>query len=212
MSLRGGSAHKDPKGGCFCQAREHLLSKYVPICMQCGLVLCLLNAPFYVCPHCASPLTNASSRDALFERLSQELSEVVTKEAEQREHERLELQKAAGAFPTLGASSENLPVAPQPRKVLSLNQHTRKITVASYIPAPSPRPPSTSEVKEEVEIRVPPPLKEVDYVRGKSADGRRWQNIKGGSMIYVPLPAQSSVEGSRSGRRRKKKGPESNST
>ncbi|KAI6039775.1 hypothetical protein EDC04DRAFT_2683291 [Pisolithus marmoratus] len=34
---------ENPKGGCFCLARELGLSNYVPLCYGCGFVLCNLN-------------------------------------------------------------------------------------------------------------------------------------------------------------------------
>ena len=134
-----------------------------------------------------------------------ELSEVMEREAKQRELERQESQKAAGAFPTLATStgnSQQTTASPQARKVLSLNAQTRKVTVASYSATPVHAP--AMEVKEEAETRVPPPPREVDYIRGKPLEGRRWQNLRDGGMVYVPLPAKSTAEGSRSGRRRKK--------
>ncbi|KAF8487685.1 hypothetical protein JB92DRAFT_2798954 [Gautieria morchelliformis] len=203
--LKSWTTGKDPKGGCFCQARVHTLSKYTPICLQCGLVLCSLHEPFYPCPHCSSSVTSPASREDLVQALTTELSDVIMREAEQREQERLELQRAAGAFPTLATTTGSPQVATpsQPRKVLSLNAQTRKVTVASYIAAPV-RARAVAEVTEEAEIRVPPPPKEVDYVRSKPREVLRWQNLRDGGMKYVPPVAQSTSEGSRSRRRRKK--------
>lgn len=221
--LKTWTTGKDPKGGCFCLGeltvlimfradmdfilgQEHAPSKYTPLCVQCGLVLCSLHEPFYPCPHCTSVLTSPSSREELIQRITVEISEVLAREAEQREHERRELQKAAGAFPTLATSSGNPQLtkeAPRPRKVLSLNPQTRKVTVTSYKVAPA-RGPSTMEAKEETEIRVPPPPREVDYFRGRSLEARRWQNLRDGDMGYIPLPSQSKTQGSKGSRKRTK--------
>lgn len=221
--LRTWTTGADPKGGCFClgelqasfsfqtplnfdPAREHGLSKYTPICVQCGLVLCSLHDVFYPCPHCASPLTSPTSREALIGRLTSEISEALAREAEQRERERQELQKAAGAFPALTSSSaDHQPATGKfaPRKVLSLNPQTRAVTVTSYKPTPA-RGPSAAEVKKETKFRVPPPPKEVDYVRNKPMEGRRWQNLRDGCMAYVPPPTQSTPKASRSDQRKKK--------
>jgi Putative zinc finger motif, C2HC5-type len=221
--LKSWTTGKDPKGGCFClgepstlilfksqvnfpSAQEHAPSKYTPLCVQCGLVLCSLHKPFYPCPHCSSVLISPAFREELIQRITAEISEVLVHEAEQREHERRELQKAAGAFPTLAASSGDpqlAKAAPQSRKVLSLNPQSRKVTVTSYMAAPPAREPSAVEAKEDAEIRVPPP-KAVDYARGKSKEGRRWQNLRDGNMTYIPLPAQSKAQGPQSSRRKKK--------
>ncbi|KAF8490698.1 hypothetical protein JB92DRAFT_3008238 [Gautieria morchelliformis] len=193
-SLKSWTTGKDPKGGCFCQGQPwmvHTLSKYTPICLQCGLVLCSLHEPFYPCPHCSSSVTSPASREALVQTLSTELSNVIMREAEQREQEQLELQRAAGAFPTLATTTGS----PQ---VLSLNAQTRKVTVAFYIAAPV-RARAVAEVTEEAEITLLPLLK-----RSKPQEVLRWQNLRDGGMKYVPPVAQSTSEGSRSRRRRRK--------
>lgn len=149
-------------------------------------MLCSLHEPFYPCPHCSSSVTSPASREALVQTLTTELSDVITREAEQREQERLELQRAAGAFPTLATTtgSPQLATASQLRKVLSLNPQTQKVTVASYIAAPA-RAPAVTEVTEAAEIRVPPPPKEVDHVRSKQLKDRLWQNLRDSGMKYV---------------------------
>ncbi|KAK0238317.1 hypothetical protein EDD85DRAFT_788694 [Armillaria nabsnona] len=85
----------DPKGGCFCQAKEHPLSPYTPACLTCGLVLCSLNLPQHACPHCHQAPPN---REVLIVRLQREIDELARKEEEEREKAR----KALGAFPALG--------------------------------------------------------------------------------------------------------------
>ncbi|KAF8517160.1 putative zinc finger motif, C2HC5-type-domain-containing protein [Hysterangium stoloniferum] len=206
--LRNEGSSKDPKGGCFCQARTHPLSKYTPLCFQCGLVLCSLQAPFYPCPHCASPLLNPSSRTTLIQRISEEISEVLAQEVEQRERERDELQRAAGAFPTLAtATGQPEASALQPRKVLSLNSQTRKVMVASYNVKPSVQRHPSTPAEEVVEIRTPQPPRDVDYVKGKAASGgRRWQNLRDDNLVYVPLPTQqSNAESSQHKKKRNRK-------
>ena len=192
----------------------HTLSRYTPICLRCGLVLCSLHAPHYPCPHCASPLLSPSEKDVLVQTLVHEISGVISRETEQREREREERQQAAGAFPALATSAGNpqASVMAQPRKVLSLNQQTRKVTIASYVPTPSHgrAPPDGNGVEEEK--RVPPPPKEVDHVKGTAAAGRPWQNLRGSLIVYLPPSHKGNAEGSRSGLRKKKKRPEANST
>lgn len=215
--MQSPSSGKDPNGACFCQARTHPLSKYTPLCLQCGLVLCTLHAPYYPCPHCASQLTTPTAREALIQRITAEIAEVIAREHEQRERERQAVQQAAGAFPSLGSSTgrPQASIPTQPRKVLSLNAQTRKVMVASYAPAPpATQTRSGADPQSEPERRVPPPPKEVDYVRGKGAEGRRWQNLRDEGIVYVrpPAPRHSNAEGSRSGRRKKKKAADSNTT
>ena len=56
-------------------ARAHTLSWYTPLCLSCGLVLCVLNLPQYACPFptCASILLAPPARAALRTRLGTRL-------------------------------------------------------------------------------------------------------------------------------------------
>jgi len=192
-----------------CIARTHPLSPYTPLCTKCGFILCSLHAPAYPCPHCSNPLTTPPSKDALIDKIKQEIGDLLQREQEERERQKLEHEKAVGAFPTLATSTGYPePIKPsQPRKVLSLNQQTRKVTVASYT-ALSIAAPSSPSSQEEAVYRVPRPPKEVDYVRGKLAiDGRRWENLRDGGIVYVPLPVISHPQGSGGGKKKGKRVP-----
>ncbi|KIJ55844.1 hypothetical protein M422DRAFT_200185 [Sphaerobolus stellatus SS14] len=204
--LKSGTAgRRDLKGACFCQARGHPLSPYTPLCTTCGFILCDLHEPAYTCPHCSTSLTNPSSREALVQRITQEISDTLRREEEERQRLRLEKEKAVGAFPTLALATGNLepPKPAQPRKVLSLNQQTRKVTVSSYNPVTTPAP-NTVAQQEEVFYRVPRPPRDVEFVSQKKLEGaRRWENLRDGTIAYVPLVLpknQGTV-----GRQRKKK-------
>jgi len=149
----------DPSGGCFCQARMHKLSPYTPICLSCGLIICDLHQPFWICPHgpCSSVLLSPAARDTLLARLDAQISETVIKEAQARLQAIEDARAAEGAFPALastmgagaagGASvgeagaSDPLRSHPanQTRKVLSLTGSKRggKVIVTSYTPSAS---------------------------------------------------------------------------
>ncbi|GJN94137.1 hypothetical protein Rhopal_007211-T1 [Rhodotorula paludigena] len=75
---------------CFCQARQHPLSAYTPLCPSCALVLCTLNSPA-TASHIA---TLQSSREALLAREQRRA---------QQEREQAERERAAIRFPELGA-------------------------------------------------------------------------------------------------------------
>ncbi|KAI0271870.1 hypothetical protein BGY98DRAFT_922688, partial [Russula aff. rugulosa BPL654] len=50
-------------------ARRHAKSEYTPICSSCGLVmgfvLCALQPPYCLCPHCGAPLLTPPMQAAL---------------------------------------------------------------------------------------------------------------------------------------------------
>ncbi|KAF8557448.1 hypothetical protein OG21DRAFT_1407142 [Imleria badia] len=202
---------KDPKGGCFCQARNHALSSYVPMCQRCGLILCTLNPPYYACPHCASALLDEREREALVWRLEGELTEQVAKEEAERQRVIEDARAAEGAFPTLpGSQVARTSRATTPtRTVLSLNSETKMVTVSSYS-TPTvglSRPASRVEDREEEE-RVPGPLGEVNCVTEALDPGRPWRNVRAGDVRYVPLPGETTGDSSKRGRRNGKKGKE----
>ncbi|KAL5536161.1 hypothetical protein ACEPAF_4266 [Sanghuangporus sanghuang] len=180
---------RDPKDGCFCLARTHDLSAYCPICTRCGLILCSLNAPCYACPHCSSSLLSSAGKEFLLERLRNDLAEVIEKEEEEADRAREEARQAAGSFPSLNSantSQSQQAQQTQTHKVLSLNSKTKRVTVASYTPAPTPAKASTrSETKERDPSpeRVPPPPYEIMLAQQPPATGRPWQDARGDGFI-----------------------------
>ncbi|KIJ12804.1 hypothetical protein PAXINDRAFT_177112 [Paxillus involutus ATCC 200175] len=175
---KSSGSEKDPKGGCFCQARQHDLSKYVPLCRQCGLVLCTLNLPYHACPHCGGVLLDAFRHSALAAALENELAEQIAQE--ERAHQRAieEARIAAGAFPMLLGSqppkASRTPPPPQSYKVLSLDSKTKKATVRSYTNTPVPsRPASRAEEVKEEDQRVPAPPPGISYVGQRAEAGLR---------------------------------------
>jgi len=178
-SLSSSSGVRDPKGGCFCQARTHSLSPYTPLCKSCGLIFCSINSPHFLCPHCSQSLLSSLTRDSLLARIEQELSDTLLKEERDREHLIEEARRAAGAFPTLQGSAppfnplglpsglDSHPIN-QSHKVLSLNSKTKKIKVSTKT---TPLPTSVSmpssfplEPIEKISPRVPKPPSEVPFI------------------------------------------------
>ncbi|KAL5508754.1 hypothetical protein ACEPAG_4733 [Sanghuangporus baumii] len=180
---------RDPKDGCFCLARTHDLSAYCPICTRCGLILCSLNAPCYACPHCSSSLLSSAGKKILLERLRNDLAEVIAREEEEAGRAREEARQAAGAFPSLNSNNTSQlqqVQQVQTHKVLSLNSKTKRVTVASYSPAPTPAKTSTrSETKERDPSpeRVPPPPHERMLAQQPPAAERPWQDVRGDGFI-----------------------------
>ncbi|KAF9223880.1 hypothetical protein BS17DRAFT_662995, partial [Gyrodon lividus] len=186
---RSSGAEKDPKGGCFCQARQHTLSAYVPLCQRCGLVLCTLNLPCYACPHCAGALLDASHRSALAIQLEEALAAQITKEEGERQRAIEEARIAAGAFPLLPGSQPPKPPSKtqtQTHKVLSLNAKTKRVTVSSYTNTPVPsRPASRAEDVPLEDQRVPAPPSGINYVKLPPDPSRPWRNVRAGELRYV---------------------------
>ncbi|KAJ7159792.1 hypothetical protein C8R46DRAFT_851262, partial [Mycena filopes] len=193
-----GSAQKDPKGGCYCQAREHALSAHNALCRNCGLVLCEINLPHYACPHCITPLLTPTQRDALLARLEDQIAETLTKEALLRERAAEDARRAVGAFPTLGnltpsSSGRSTPVppaAPQTRTVMSLNSKTKKVTVSSFTSTPvQSRPASRAESIEDEPVRVGGPPAEVPFAAAAKLNPLRpWMDLSGGGAVYIAAP------------------------
>ncbi|KAH0832927.1 hypothetical protein J3R83DRAFT_11894 [Lanmaoa asiatica] len=212
---------KDPKGGCFCQARKHALSNYVTMCRQCGMILCTLNLPHYACSHCASVLLDQREREALVGRLEGELEEQMAREEAERQMAIEEARAAQGAFPMLSGSQAQTqvtrtlhtpPPPPTTRTVLSLNAGTKTVTVSSYsTPTVTlSRPASRGQDREEEEGRMTGPPREVSYVKESLDPGRPWRNVRVGDVRYVPLPG--GMTGDTSKRELKKKGGERGTT
>ncbi|EIW83987.1 hypothetical protein CONPUDRAFT_39022, partial [Coniophora puteana RWD-64-598 SS2] len=216
---------KDPKGGCFCQAREHQLATVSPICLGCGLVTCELNQPYYACPHCAHAALTPALRAKLVADTEERIARTLADEERAREREVEQARLAAGAFPTLGGGGASTPplqptstlygngggLRPPPQqqthKVLSLNAKTKKHTLATYSASPSPspsRPASRAESVEEEPHRVPPPLASWEAGGGGLTDSARpFKNPDFPNLRYVPPPA---AEGAKPSRRNKGKG------
>ncbi|KAI0628240.1 hypothetical protein C8Q77DRAFT_482371 [Trametes polyzona] len=199
--LRNASGRdKDPKGGCFCQARMHELSQYTPICRSCGLILCELNLPNFACPHCGEALLTPAARDTLLQALETRIAETIAKEEEERQRAIQAARNAEGAFPTLSAAASRAGTpAPgtdaqtthpvnQTHKVLSLDSRTRKVKVSSYTPPTVSRTASTEKLAKEAEpehkrVPAPPP----DVICSPAPPPQRpWMNTRGLNVTYVP--------------------------
>lgn len=166
----------------------------------------MLNQPYFACPHCQSLLLSEGAKNALIENLQVELAETIVKEEEDAERARNEAKRAEGAFPLLGMNAQTPPnttASPAPaqkqpqrqaqqqtHKVLSLNSKTKKVTVASYVPAPVPLQSSNSgrsddgRVNEPKPVRVPPPPREVEL-----GPASTWAELRGRRLTYQPDPA-----------------------
>ncbi|KWU45180.1 ACN9-domain-containing protein [Rhodotorula sp. JG-1b] len=113
-ALRGFEPRKESqRRSCFCQARQHPLASYAPLCPRCSLVLCVINLPSAPCPSCShTPLLSsaavathiASLQSAREDLLAREKRRVqLAKEQEERE-------RAAIRFPDLAAAEARGPV------------------------------------------------------------------------------------------------------
>ncbi|KAF8633205.1 hypothetical protein AX15_001473 [Amanita polypyramis BW_CC] len=203
----------DPKGGCFCLARDHPLSTYVRICTSCGLILCSLNLPQYACPFCGAALFSTKERRSLIADLEQQIIDIQKHEAEERARLAEEAKKAAGAFPTLLESVKqpqpqhpqgsiqianqgrrfNLPSPSQDtHKVLSLRTKpgSSKVVISSYTSSPagsrpvSREPDGAEEAKKET--RVPHPAREPKHASRTVDPSHPWENLLGRCATYVP--------------------------
>ncbi|KAL0570375.1 hypothetical protein V5O48_011590 [Marasmius crinis-equi] len=210
---------KDPKGGCFCQAREHPLSPYTPICRSCGLILCTLNTPQHSCPSgdCLSSLLSYSSnaKQSLIQRLETQVSDTLAKEAADRERAIEEAKREAGAFPALGSAtpspSSTRPSTPQQHKILSLNSKTKRVVVTTTTTVQKPAPKAEKENEGEPEeefVRVPPPPSEVAFSKGRPDPNRPWKNVRGGGLKYVSSEKERQKKKEERKQRKKDKGKE----
>ena len=229
---------KDLKGGCFClgqfacavqtdviadhsylsSARTHALSTYNPLCLSCGLILCSLNYPFNVCPHCASSLVVPAHRPALLARVQDELATQIRNEELAAERERDELRARAGAFPTLGGATPALsdhnprpeqrpapPTQPQTHKVLSLGTpkgkgRAGKVTISSYTTTPAVAGSSgqqqiaqAAKPKDEDPLDDPSqpprvPPPPKEQPHARKVDGRRWEDRRPGAVGAIYVP------------------------
>ncbi|KAF9554934.1 hypothetical protein CPC08DRAFT_712457 [Agrocybe pediades] len=224
-------AESDPQGGCFCLARRHDLSPYIPMCQSCGFILCDVNHPRYSCPSCQTNLLSSSRvKQTIMSQIESELGATLAMELEEKEKALEEAQKAAGAFPQLLASSSSSmaqptpapPPQPQTHKVLSLQstgKKSRRVIVSSYTTTPPPqsRPDSrnSNDLADEPVDRVPHPLLEpIHSPNPPKSQSRPWENLIHGAVSYKPQPRlddDASKGPSTSRRRRKAKGKENES-
>jgi Putative zinc finger motif, C2HC5-type len=202
-------------------ARIHALSEYTPLCSSCGLVLCALQPPHRPCPHCSTPLLAPPARAALLAQLEELRAQVLTEEAEAREREAEELRLAEGSFPALSGSGfgpgpgsgfgsggvgitaggarggAGAAGAGPGHRVLLVDSRTKRVKVESY--STHSRSGGLESEEEElgeaeagIDERVPPPAREVEYVRVQRGPATRWVDLKGGDgtvKYVVPLAA-----------------------
>lgn len=188
-------------------ARVHPLSTYTPLCGSCGLALCSLHRPHFVCPSCDIPLLTVSKRSGLIQDLDKQIEETLKKEDEERLREAEQARARAGEFPSLpGASQSAAPQSimnpgstnPQP-KILTLSYGKNKSknpTVTNFHSAPraavhpssSRASPTLADDMQEDGMRVPRPP--VDVTVYSVDPNRPWANLRamtGGSSgpVYV---------------------------
>ncbi|KAI9433501.1 hypothetical protein H4582DRAFT_2060913 [Lactarius indigo] len=202
--------------GCFCQARTHALSEYTPLCTACGLVLCALHPPHRPCPHCAAPLLDSAARAALLVQLEEQRAHTLAEEAAERARAAEELRVAEGAFPALGgAPGVNAAAGGKSggggagARVLSLVG--QRVVVESYRAASGVRPEEGAEREEDTDDPVPPPPREVQYIRVPRGPATRWAVLRdgeGGAKYVAPPPAPRGQSDHAAGRRGKGKARE----
>ncbi|KAI0782640.1 hypothetical protein C8Q75DRAFT_727356 [Abortiporus biennis] len=197
-------AKKDPKGGCYCQARTHSLSTYTPSCKRCGLILCSLNQPQFACPHCSSPLFTLEKRDSLIAKIEQEIIDTIHKEEQEKERLIEEARQAAGAFPTLqresgstSTTSSALDSHPinQTHTVLSFNSKTKKLMKVSTKKSPAVSASSSRDNLNSVEpvvqghprVSAPPPDVIPAILPCEGLENRPWAVLIGDEApMYMP--------------------------
>ncbi|KAF8705362.1 adaptor complexes small subunit family, partial [Rhizoctonia solani] len=205
--------------GCFCLARAHELSHYVPICIHCGIILCSLHNPALPCPSCSSPLLPPATRNALLLQLQEELALQIHKEDEKIAEEmriakEIELHNSGGGnFPTLTGKPDSKPAQNLPRKVISIGSG-KKATVSTFISVPSPAVSTPNSGRTSpVEERIPPPPQtaiciELDPELKLLQRQRPWVDLLDPTPVYQPKQPQQQSEDAQSrgggGRSRKR--------
>lgn len=141
---------------------------------------------------------------------------MLKEEAEVREREAQELRLAAGAFPALsggvgaagvsirggggggaggaGARGGGLGFG---HRVLLVDSRTKRVKVESYSRSggleseDQEEDVAEAEAEAGIDERVPPPAREVEFVRVQRGPATRWVDLKGsdGTVKYVALPA-----------------------
>ncbi|BGP52045.1 hypothetical protein JCM10450v2_008016 [Rhodotorula kratochvilovae] len=99
------------KRSCFCQARQHPLSPYIPLCPSCALVLCTLNSPALRCPSCAHfPLLSSAATASHIATLQSSREELLLREKRRATaaKEQDARERAAIRFPSLGMDMEGI--------------------------------------------------------------------------------------------------------
>ncbi|CAE6471951.1 hypothetical protein ACGC1H_003824 [Rhizoctonia solani] len=207
--------------GCFCLARTHALSRHVPICVHCGIVLCSLHNPALPCPSCSSPLLPPAARNALLLQLQEELAVQLQREDEKLAEEmrmvkEIELHRSGGgSFPTLTGQPEPKPAQNAPRKVLSIGSSGKRPTLSTFIVVPSPATSNPNSGRTSpAEERIPPPphtatFVELDPESKLLLRQRPWVDLRDPTPMYQPqrLQQQSGAEqvrGEGSGRGKKR--------
>ncbi|ORX39792.1 hypothetical protein BD324DRAFT_234906 [Kockovaella imperatae] len=128
-----GKVQAKPYPECFCQARNHPLSSYTPICQHCGLVVCSLHSVYLPCPSCQNLLFSPAQLARILLTIEMDIKtqlaiEKAERDAIERERqERLVAESGGGAFPTLnGGPPRPTPVPAalpaQERRVLTLGK------------------------------------------------------------------------------------------
>ena len=181
-------------------ARIHALSEYTPICSSCGLVLCTLQPPYRPCPDCSSPLLTPPARAALVAQLEELRAHVLREEAEAREREAEELRLAVGAFPALSGGGGAAGVSTRGgggagaagargghggpglgHRVLLVDSRTKRVKVEAYSRSGGLESEDQEEDVAEAGLdgRVPPPAREVEFVRVQRRPATRWVDFEG---------------------------------
>ncbi|KAJ6553343.1 hypothetical protein B0H19DRAFT_1156221 [Mycena capillaripes] len=186
-----GNAQKDPKGGCFCQAREHSLPTYSALCRSCGLILCEVNLPQYASggadcrdAHKGSASARACSRRGAPRRRG------IPHPREPYLHTSL---------PSNGAPDAH-------SHVFELKDEESDGLVLQHALTLPSRPASRAESVEEEPIRVGMPPTEVPFAAAAKLDPLRpWKDLSGGSATYIPAPnLDGEDDGKGAGKRRRR--------
>ncbi|GAA5993385.1 hypothetical protein JCM5350_002158 [Sporobolomyces pararoseus] len=93
---------------CFCSSRKHSISPFVPICTECGLVLCQLNSPLKPCPSCKRfPLLPQSLVESFVKSLKEDKESLLKKEKEDSEERKRkeDEERRRIKFPELNSSN-----------------------------------------------------------------------------------------------------------
>ncbi|CAE6468921.1 unnamed protein product [Rhizoctonia solani] len=195
--------------GCFCLARTHELSRYVPICVHCGIILCVLHNPALPCPSCSSPLLPPATRNALLLQLQEELALQLQREDEKLAEEMrvakdIELHNSGGGnFPTLTGKPETKPAQNLPRKVISIGLG-KKATVSTFISVPSPAASTPNSGRTSpVEERIPPPPQTAMFIDPDPElkllqRQRPWVDLRNPTPVYQPKRPEQHPQGEQS--------------
>ena len=185
-----------------------MLSEYTPLCSACGLVLCALHAPHHPCPHCTAQLLDPPARDALIVLLDERRALTLAEEASARIRAAEEVRLTQGAFPALGGAAAAAAVpgkgAGGGARVLSVSVdahgQTKRVMVETYRAADKRE--EGEDSGDDVPPRVPPPPREVQYIRAPRGPATRWavwKDGEGGAKYVAPPRGQSAHAAGRRG-------------